>query len=50
MDLLTLVILVLVLAWLFGAVIHPFGGSAIHLLLVIVIIVIAVRLLRGERL
>ena len=50
MDLLTLIILVLVIAWVTGAFVVPVGGSLIHLLLVIIVIVVVVRLLRGERL
>ncbi len=50
MGLLELIILILVLAWLTGAFIVPIGGSLIHLLLVVVLIVIVVRLARGDRL
>lgn len=55
MGLLELIILVLVLAWLFGAFVVPVGGSLIHLLIVVIIIVVIiivvlVRILRGERL
>lgn len=48
MDLLTLLIVVLVIAWLLGGFVFPVGGSLIHLLLVLVVIVIVVRLLRGQ--
>ena len=49
MGLLELVILVLVLCWVGGFLIVPIGGSLIHLLLLIVLVLIVVRLLRGER-
>jgi hypothetical protein len=45
MDLLVLLIVILLLLWLFGAFIRPFGGGLIHLLLVIVLILVIVRLL-----
>lgn len=48
MDLLTLVAIILVILWLTGAFFIPVGGNLIHLLLVIVVIVIAIRLLRGQ--
>lgn len=48
MDLLTLLIIVLIIAWALGA--FTIGGNLIHLLLVIVVVIIVVRLLRGERL
>lgn len=50
MGLLDLIIVILVLMWLGGAYIVPFGGSAIHLLIVVVLVVVLVRILRGERL
>jgi hypothetical protein len=43
------VILVLILLWLLGAFVFPFGGGLIHLLLVIVLVVVVVRLLQGRR-
>jgi len=49
MGLLELIIVLLVLAWLTGTFVVPIGGSLIHLLLVVVLIVIVVRLARGER-
>jgi hypothetical protein len=50
MDLLSIIVLVLILAWVAGAFVVPVGGSLIHLLLVIAIVVIVIRVLRGERL
>ncbi len=43
-------LVVLVILWLLGAFVVPVGGSAVHLLLVLVVIIIAVRLLRGHQL
>jgi len=43
------IILVLLLIWLFGFLIVPFGGSLIHLLLAIILVVVLVRLLQGRR-
>jgi uncharacterized protein DUF5670 len=43
----TIVVILLVL-WLLGAFVVPVGGSLIHILLVIAIIVIIVNLVRGR--
>ncbi len=43
------IILILVLLWLLGAFIAPFGGDLIHLILVVVLVVVVVRLLQGRR-
>lgn len=48
MDLLTLLIVILVIAWATGT--YFAVGSLVHLLLVLAIVVFIVRLLRGERL
>ena len=40
---------VLLLLWLFGAFISPFGGNLIHLLLVILLVVIVLRFVQGRR-
>ena len=49
MGLLELLIVIVVIAWLMGGFVFPVGSSAIHLLLVIVVILVIVRLSRGER-
>lgn len=49
MDLLTLLILILVVSWLLG-IGFSVGGSLIHLLLVIALLVILYRLFTGQRL
>lgn len=43
------IIVILVLLWLLGAFVAPFGGNLIHLLLVVVLVVVVLRLLRGGR-
>jgi Family of unknown function (DUF5670) len=43
----TIVVILLVL-WLLGAFVVPVGGSLIHILLVIAVIVIIVNLVRGR--
>ncbi len=50
MGLLEILMLVLVIAWLLGGFVVPIGGSAIHLLIVVVIVLVIVKLARGERL
>jgi hypothetical protein len=41
-------IVFLLLLWLFGAFVRPFGGGLIHLLLVIVLILVIVQLMTGR--
>jgi hypothetical protein len=48
MDILTLLIIILIVAWALGAFVIPVGGSLIHILLVVVVIIVLVRLLRGQ--
>ena len=43
------IILILVILWLLGAFIAPFGGGLIHLLLVVILIVILLRIVQGRR-
>jgi hypothetical protein len=47
MDLLTLLIVLLVVAWLFGGFVFPVG-NAIHLLLVVILVIVVVRLAQGR--
>lgn len=49
MGLLELIIVVLLILWLMGAFVFPVAGSAVHVLLVIVLVVVVVRLLQGRR-
>jgi Family of unknown function (DUF5670) len=46
---LEVIIVVLLLLWLFGAFVSPFGGNLIHLLLVILLVVIVLRFVQGRR-
>lgn len=50
MGLLEILILVLVLAWLLGAVVVPVGGSAVHLLLLVVLVLVILRIAQGRAL
>ena len=43
------IIVILLLLWLFGAFLYPFGGNLIHLLLVVLLVVIVVRFVQGRR-
>ena len=42
------IILILLILWLLGAFVAPFGGDLIHLLLVVVLVVVVLRLLQGR--
>ena len=46
---LELIIVVLLLLWLFGTFVNPFGGNLIHLLLVVLLVVVVIRLMQGRR-
>jgi hypothetical protein len=48
MGLLELLIVILILMWMVGYFVVPVGGSLIHLLLVILVMVILVRLIQGR--
>jgi len=50
MSLLEILIVILLVAWLFGGVIFPVGTSLVHLILVVILILIVVRLLQGRSL
>jgi len=43
------VIVVLLLFWLLGAFIFPFGGNLIHFLLLAVVAIVVIRLLQARR-
>jgi hypothetical protein len=45
-GLLYIIAVILVIGWLFGAFIHPFGGGLIHILLVIAIIAVLLGVIR----
>jgi hypothetical protein len=42
------IIVILIVLWLLGAFIAPFGGDLIHLLLAVILVVIVIRLLQGR--
>ena len=42
------IIIVLLILWLLGAFISPFGGGLIHLLLVVILVVVLIRVLQGR--
>jgi hypothetical protein len=46
---LELLIIVLLILWLMGAFVTPFGGNLIHLLLVVILVIVVIRLLEGRR-
>nr|MBC7613158.1 lmo0937 family membrane protein [Pseudopedobacter sp.] len=46
-NLLYLIAVILIIVWVFGAFVSPFGGGLIHILLVIAIIAILLRVIRG---
>jgi hypothetical protein len=43
------IIVILLILWLLGAFITPFGGGLIHLILVVVLVVVVIRLVQGRR-
>lgn len=45
----TLIVLLLLL-WLVGAFVSPFGGNLIHLILLVVVVIVLLRLFQGRRL
>ncbi len=45
---LSTIVIVLLVLWLLGAFVVPVGGSLIHLLLVIAVIVILIRVIQGR--
>lgn len=46
-NLLYLIAVILIIVWIFGAFVTPMGGNLIHILLVIAIIAILLRVIRG---
>ncbi len=46
-NLLYVIAVILIIIWIFGAFVSPFGGNLIHILLVIAIIVILLKVIRG---
>jgi len=48
-NLLYVIAVILIILWLIGFVVYPFGGGLIHLLLVIAIIAVLLRVIQGRR-
>jgi hypothetical protein len=48
MDLLTLLVIVFIVIWLTGSLV--IGGNAIHFLIIVIVILVLVKLLQGQRL
>jgi hypothetical protein len=48
MNILEVLILVLLVAWLLGAFVVPVGGSLIHVLLVVILVIVVIRLAQGR--
>ena len=46
-NLLYLIAVILVIVWVFGFFVSPFGGNLIHVLLVIAVIAVLLRVIRG---
>jgi len=46
-NLLYVIAVILIIVWIFGAFVTPFGGGLIHILLVIAVIAILLRVIRG---
>jgi hypothetical protein len=46
-NLLYIIAVILIVIWIFGAFVSPFGGNLIHVLLVIAVIAVLLRVIRG---
>ncbi|WP_316766216.1 lmo0937 family membrane protein [Pedobacter frigiditerrae] len=46
-NLLYVIAVILIIIWIFGAFVSPFGGNLIHILIVIAIIAVLLRVIRG---
>lgn len=47
-NLLYIIAVVLVILWIFGSFVLPFGGNLIHILLVIAIVAVLLKVIRGS--
>ena len=43
------IVVILLILWLLGAFLVPFGGDLIHILLVMILVVVVLRLVQGQR-
>ncbi len=48
-NLLYTIAIILIILWLIGYLVYPFGGGLIHILLVIAIIAILLRVIQGRK-
>ena len=48
-NLLYMIAVILIILWLIGYVVYPFGGGLIHILLVIAVIAILLRVIQGRK-
>lgn len=48
-NMLWTIFVILLVLWLLGAFIVPFGGSLIHILLVIAVVILIINLIQGRR-
>jgi hypothetical protein len=46
-NLLYIIAVILIIIWIFGAFVSPFGGNLIHILIVIAIIAVLLKVIRG---
>jgi hypothetical protein len=42
------IVIILIILWLLGWLAFPIGGSLIHLLLVVILVIVVIRLLQGR--
>ncbi len=47
-NLLYILAVILVIMWIFGAFVSPFGGNLIHILLVIAVVAVLLRVIKGR--
>ena len=43
------IVVILLILWLLGAFLVPIGGDLIHILLVVILVVVVLRLVQGQR-
>ena len=43
------IIVIVLILWLLGAFLYPIGGNLIHILLVVILVIVVIRLLQGQR-
>lgn len=48
MNILELLIAIILVAWILGALVVPVGGSLIHVLLIVVLVILVLRIAQGK--